>query len=49
MCGSQEGATTEHGPLVLYDIKEACSSDQCDYTGQLSSNPYAWNAHANVL
>jgi cathepsin A (carboxypeptidase C) len=48
-CTSMEGATTEHGPLVLVDIKEACSSDQCDYTGQLSSNPYAWNAHANVL
>ena len=46
---SQEGATTEHGPLVLYDIKEACSSGDCDYTKQLSNNPYAWNAHANVL
>lgn len=48
-CTAMEGATTENGPLVLYDIKEACSGDQCDYTGQLSSNPYAWNAHANVL
>jgi len=46
-----EGATTEHGPLVLFDIKESCSggSGKCDYTGQLSTNPYSWNAHANVL
>jgi carboxypeptidase C (cathepsin A) len=44
-----EGATTENGPLVLYDIKEACSSEDCDYTEQLSLNPYSWNAHANVL
>lgn len=48
-CSSMEGATTENGPLVLFDIKEACSSSQCDYTEQLSRNPYAWNAHANVL
>jgi carboxypeptidase C (cathepsin A) len=44
-----EGASTENTPLSLFDIKEACSSDQCDYTGQLSTNPYGWNAHANVL
>lgn len=44
-----EGATTEHGPLALFDIKESCSSSNCDYTEQLSSNPYAWNKHANVL
>lgn len=44
-----EGATTENGPLILFDIKEACSSGDCDYTGQLSLNPYSWNAHANVL
>lgn len=48
-CTSMEGATTENGPLVLFDIKEACSSGDCDYTQQLSNNPYAWNAHANVL
>ena len=44
-----EGATTENGPLVLYDIKEACSSGDCDYTEQFSLNPYSWNAHANLL
>jgi len=50
-CSAMEGATTETGPLSLFDIKEACSSghDNCDYTKQLSRNPYAWNAHANVL
>lgn len=46
-----EGATTETGPLTLFDIKEACSggAGKCDYTQQLSTNPYAWNAHANLL
>jgi carboxypeptidase C (cathepsin A) len=44
-----EGATTELGPLVLLDVKEACQTGPCDYTLQLSVNPYAWNAHANVL
>ncbi len=46
-----EGTTTENGPLSLFDIKESCSagSSKCDYTGQLSSNAYAWNAHANVI
>jgi len=39
-----------HSPLVLFNIKEACSTpDDCDYTNQLSTNPYGWNAHANVL
>jgi len=52
-CTSMEGATTENGPLNLFDIKESCSNggadSKCDYTGQLSSNFYAWNAHANVI
>jgi len=48
-CSSMEGATTENGPLVLFDIKESCSSEDCDYTEQLSLNPYAWNAHAHVV
>jgi carboxypeptidase C (cathepsin A) len=48
-CTAMEGATTENGPLFLLDIKEACSGSKCDYTGQFSANPYAWNAHANVL
>jgi carboxypeptidase C (cathepsin A) len=50
-CTSMEGATTETGPFSLFDIKESCSSakGQCDYTGQLSTNAYSWNAHANVL
>jgi cathepsin A (carboxypeptidase C) len=48
-CTAMEGATTEHGPLVLFDMKESCSGPTCDYNSQLSTNPYAWNAHANVL
>jgi carboxypeptidase C (cathepsin A) len=54
-CSSMEGATTENGPLSLFDIKESCEeggrgADQtCDYTGQLSSNQYAWNNHAHVV
>ncbi len=48
-CSSMEGATTENSPLVLFDMKEACSSSTCDYTNQLSTNPYGWNQHANVL
>ena len=46
------GATTENGPLTLFKIKEACSTEDtagCDYTKQFSKNPNAWNAHANVL
>lgn len=48
-CTAMEGATTEHGPLVLFDIKESCTGPQCDYNSQFSTNPYAWNVHANVL
>jgi len=48
-CSSMEGATTEIGPLVLEMIKESCSGPRCDYTQQLSLNPYAWNNHANIL
>eukprot|EP01035_Chromulina_nebulosa_P038700 gene38700-52281_t len=49
-CSSMEGATTENGPLNLFDIKESCSTPgNCDYSGQLSSNPFSWNVHANVL
>lgn len=50
-CTSMEGATTETGPFSLFDIKESCSGPegQCDYSGQLSTNAYSWNAHANVL
>jgi len=48
-CSSMEGATTEIGALVLEMIKESCQGPQCDYTEQLSLNPYAWNNHANVL
>lgn len=44
-CSAMEGATTENGPLVLYRIKE--SYDLA--TGQLSSNPYAWNKLGHVL
>ena len=54
-CSSMEGATTENGPLNLFDIKESCEeggrgADQtCDYTGQLSSNQFAWNNHAHMV
>ena len=48
-CSSMEGASTENTPITLFDMKEACSSGDCDYTGQLSTNPYGWNARANVL
>jgi carboxypeptidase C (cathepsin A) len=52
-CSAMEAATTENGPLSLFDIKESCTLNnnggQCDYTLQLSSNQYAWNAHANMV
>lgn len=52
-CTAMEGATTEHGPLTLFMMKESCSNggatSKCDYTRQLSANPYAWNQHANML
>jgi len=49
-CTAMEGATTEIGPLVLTWVKEACSTaPNCDYTYQLSLNPYAWNNDANVV
>jgi hypothetical protein len=44
-CSAMEGATTEHGPLVLFDIKESVLG----HSGQLSPNPYAWNKHAHVV
>jgi len=40
-----EGMTTEHGPLVLYGVKE----DGVMFSGKLSKNPYAWNKQAHVL
>ncbi len=52
-CSSMEGATTENGPLSLFDIKESCTlnsqNKQCDYTLQLSTNKYSWNQHANMV
>jgi carboxypeptidase C (cathepsin A) len=52
-CTAMEGATTEHGPLNLFMMKESCSNggpaSKCDYSQQLSSNPYAWNKHSNML
>jgi hypothetical protein len=56
-----EGATTETGPMWLFDVKEACTttglnpttgktaSETCDYSGQFSQNSYSWNNHANVI
>jgi len=50
-CSAMEAATTENGPLSLFQIKESCSEDkeQCDYTNQFSPNKYSWNQHANVV
>jgi len=44
-CSSMEGITTEHGPLVLFDIKE----DTQSAPGKLSRNPYSWSKTAHVL
>lgn len=44
-CSAMEGATTEHGPLVLFDIKESALGE----SGKLSENPYAWNKKAHVV
>jgi len=44
-CSSMEGVTTEHGPLVLFGIKE----DSMVSPAKLSRNPYAWNREAHVL
>jgi len=50
-CSAMEAATTENGPLSLFQIKESCSEnkEQCDYTNQFSPNKYSWNQHANVV
>lgn len=42
-CSSMEGATTENGPLVLFDIKGSGQARA------FSRNLYALNAHANVV
>ena len=44
-CSAMEGATTEHGPLVLFDVKESVLG----HSGKLSANPYAWNKKAHVV
>lgn len=44
-CSSMEGVTTEHGPLILYGIKE----DGRNSAAKLSRNPYSWNKAAHVL
>lgn len=50
-CSSMEAATTENSPLNLVQISESCDAypSGCDYTSSFSNNPYAWNAHANLL
>ena len=40
------GATTELGPLSLFDIKQSGNSLA---SLQLSRNPYGWNNNANLL
>ena len=42
-CSSMEGATTENGPLTLFDIKGSGQARA------FSKNLYGLNAHANVL
>ncbi|KAL1499337.1 hypothetical protein AB1Y20_011544 [Prymnesium parvum] len=42
-CSAMEGATTEGGPLWLFDAKLSRA------TAALSRNPYAWNAQAHLL
>lgn len=44
-CSAMEGFTTEHGPYVLFDIKESVKG----VGGRLSKNPYSWNKKAHVL
>jgi carboxypeptidase C (cathepsin A) len=44
-CSAMEGMTTEHGPLVLYGVKE----DGKLFSGKLSKNPNSWNQNAHVL
>jgi len=44
-CSAMEGMTTEHGPFVLYGVKE----DGDLFGGRLSKNPYSWNKQAHVL
>lgn len=44
-CSAMEGATTEHGPLVLFDIKENSRLAP----PKLTRNPYSWSKAAHVL
>jgi len=45
-CSAMEGATTEIGPLVLFNVKPAGASG---FSGKLSRNRYSWNRRANIL
>ena len=45
-CSAMEGATTEHGPYVLYDVKEAGATM---FGGKLTKNPHAFNKRAHVV
>jgi carboxypeptidase C (cathepsin A) len=44
-CTAMEGMTTEHGPLILYGVKE----EDGQFSGKLSKNPFSWNRKAHVL
>lgn len=44
-CSAMEGMTTEHGPLVLFGVKE----DGGLFSGKLSKNANSWNQKAHVL
>jgi len=45
-CSAMEGATTEGGPLWLFDAKQ---SGKTGFSGHLTRNPFAWNAQAHLV
>lgn len=44
-CSAMEGMTTEHGPLILFGVRDEGGT----FPGKLSENPYSWNRNAHVL
>ena len=45
-CSAMEGATTEGGPLWLWDAKQ---SGKTGFSGHLTRNPFAWNSQAHLI